>query len=140
MKPNNLGGMTYEGAEIPAVIAAASHQDPEFAGWLTEAASSELENQQMTAAGVDILNFGEWFNFKLMDKSKLGVVPELTLGAIETNMTYGNVAESYFAGLYPHQQRPIARRILIEAGLIEEPTKLERATRLVNRIKNIRRS
>src|ERR1700722_9114577 len=131
MKPNNLGGVTYEGGEIPVVIAASAQNDIDFAEHLMAIAEDRLRDQKREASGVNINPmqmpslFGKGNLFETIDTiDKTEVkVPELPLDTTETNMTYGNLTKSLGANLLLRKQVPIARRILIETGLINTTPK-----------------
>lgn len=135
MKPNSIGGVTYEGREIPVVIAAAAYHDEEFAEYLTEAAEQRLHQQKREASGVSFnpLEMPRIFGpgnisevMETVNNTKVKT-PELPLYTEDTTRTYGNLMDSLDAGLLLRSQRPIARGILIEAGLVD-PTFRERLT------------
>jgi hypothetical protein len=133
MKPNSYGGVTYEGQEIPVVIAAASQQDTDFADYLIDRAEARLNEQKREESGVSLNPFnmpplfGRGNIGEIMETIRNTKVksPELPLEFEETTRTYGHLMDSLDDGLLLRSQISTARHILIEAGLAE-PTLRER--------------
>jgi hypothetical protein len=126
MKPNNLGGRTFQDAEVPVVISAASHQDEELAGQFAQTADRYEVVRSNILAGRELLgnrrrSYGAHPDLAqdVEDKSRL------KLNQPDTNRALGYLMTSYQDGVLFPDDQPVARKMLLEMGLVK-PTDKDR--------------
>ncbi len=114
MKPNNSGGRIFQNEEVPVVVGAIYRHDEEFGKRCRDWANRFEEQRQINVTKHEMFSV---LHGPLPDCYK--DERRISLDPIATNKALGHLLESYDDKVLFPDEVPIARRILLEMGLIE---------------------